>query len=215
MVEREKGYREERIRFSGSGLELEGVLHLPPGEEACPGVVVCHPHPLYGGDMWSSVVMVICQALAGASIVGFRFNFRGVGQSQGSFCDGIGEREDVTAALKMLSLSGRVDPGRIGLAGYSFGAVVAAAVAFEEQRVRALALVSPPLSVPGWEQLVSYARPKLVLSGSEDNFVSTDWLQRLSLMGQGEVVLGADHFWGGYEDSLAARVASFFAFSLR
>jgi len=211
MVEKGKGCREERLKFSVASLELEGILHLPPAEGSSPGVVVCHPHPLYGGDMSSSVVVAICRALAEASIIAFRFNFRGVGRSQGSFADGIGEREDVEAALALLSSVERAEPARMGLAGYSFGAAVASAVAFEEERVRALALVSPSLPAASWEQLGRYAKPKFLLCGSEDSFVSAERLRRLPDPYQWEVIPGADHFWWGYEGKLATKVSTFFA----
>ncbi len=88
-----------RVRFSTSGVVLEGILEKPKGEAPFPAVAVCHPHPLYGGDMYNNVVSVICQALARESIATLRFNFRGVGQSEGNHEEGIGEQEDVRAAM--------------------------------------------------------------------------------------------------------------------
>ena len=86
---------ENRVKFPCSDLILEGMTVVPESKGPFPGVVVCHPHSLYGGEMNNNVVVPICQALAQASIASLRFNFRGVGASQGKFAEGIGEREDV------------------------------------------------------------------------------------------------------------------------
>ena len=213
MVEREK-VTQEHIRFSADGLELEGVLHMPKGEGPFPAVAVCHPHPLYGGDMHNDVVLAVCSGLARASMAALRFNFRGVGRSQGSHEDGIGEREDVVGALAYLEKASGVNPNRIGLAGYSFGSKVAFPVALQSGIVKALALVSPFLADDEWEQMNGYAVPKLFLCGGEDNFISARQVkQRINgLPGTSrcEIIPGVDHFWWGYEGEIADRVTAFF-----
>src|SRR5688572_2580189 len=90
-----------RIPVSGSAesLVLQGILARPEGFGPFPGVVICHPHPLYGGDMENNVVQVITRALVKQGIAALRFNFRGVGLSGGRHGEGIGEQEDVRAAL--------------------------------------------------------------------------------------------------------------------
>lgn len=217
MVEREE-VTQEYFRFPGAGLELEGILHLPGGDGPFSAVAVCHPHPLFGGDMYNNVVLAICNALAEASIAAFRFNFRGVGRSQGDHADGIGEQEDVVSALAFLESVSRIDANRIGLAGYSFGTKVALPVALRHDRVRALALVSPFLTDSEWEQLKSCQVPKLFLCGSQDSFISPQDVQRLAdgLPGptQCEIIPGADHFWWGYEGEIAWRATGFFKAAL-
>ena len=116
--------REVRLEFKSGGLSLEGVLALPGGTGPFPAVIVCHPHSLYGGSMSNSVVVAICQALARQSIAALRFNFRGVGRSGGNYGGGIDEQEDVRAALALVPSTSEIDPKKIGLAGYSFGAGV-------------------------------------------------------------------------------------------
>ena len=131
------------VTFVSQALTLEGVLHEPAAGGPSPAVAVCHPHPLYGGDMHNEVVVTICERLAAGGIAALRFNFRGVGRSQGSFGGGEAEQEDVRGAityLRGLSSTGSRGPG---LAGYSFGAAVALSTA--DPGVRALAAVSPPL----------------------------------------------------------------------
>ncbi|MFQ5827194.1 MAG: alpha/beta hydrolase, partial [Dehalococcoidia bacterium] len=199
--------------FPCGELTLEGVWHLPDGEGPFPAVVVCHPHPLYGGDMHSSVVVTVSHTLAQKSIIVFRFNFRGVGRSQGSYAEGIGEQKDVRSALFALASDDRVATGRIGLAGYSFGAGVALPVAPEDERVVALAAISPPPQA--LEPLKDYPRPKLILVGSEDAFMPPEELERLAgelpQPTRFEIVNGPDHFWWGYEGQAAQMVADFFA----
>src|SRR4030042_2784931 len=143
---------EQRVAFLSDGLRIEGILHRPAGASLYGAVAVCHPHPLYGGDMGNSVVVAICNGLVAEGMGALRFNFRGVGGSEGSFGGGGEERGDVRAALDYLEGEQAVDGGRIGLAGYSFGALVALAAV--DERVRGVAAVSPPLAMQGlsaWE----------------------------------------------------------------
>lgn len=205
---------ESHTMFPCGDLMLEGAWHLPAGEGPFPAVVVCHPHPLYGGSMSNNVVLGVCQALVKKETIAFRFNFRGTGRSQGSFGGGIEEQQDVMAALDFVSSQPKVEKGKIGIAAYSFGSVAASPVAPRDKRVRALALISPPLPDATWQELASYPQPKLVLSGSQDMFVSPAGLEQLvsglSEPKQLEIISGADHFWWGYEEELGAKVATFF-----
>ena len=203
---------ETRVKFPCGDLILEGAITVPESKSPFAGVIVCHPHPLYGGAMDNNVVVPICQALAQASIASLRFNFRGVGASQGKFADGIGEREDIVAAISYMSTLDAVDKDRIGLCGYSFGGAVSLEVAPADERVKALALISPAIST--YVPLKQYTKPKLIMCGGADQFVSIISLQRLAEElpppNDFELVSGADHFWGGYEDKVAARIAAFF-----
>ncbi len=194
-------------------ISLEAVWHFPEGSGPFPAVIVCHPHPLYGGSMSSNVVFAICQALAQKSMAALRFNFRGVGKSGGEFGEGIAEQEDIKAALDFVAATANIDQKRKGLAGYSFGAGVALPVAAQDKRVSLLALISPALAEEGWEQLKSYARPKLVIAGDSDFVIPRAQLAKLAgdMPEQYQVIAGADHFWGGYEEELAEKLSRFFA----
>ncbi|RLC92741.1 MAG: hypothetical protein DRI39_05980 [Chloroflexi bacterium] len=217
MVERQE-VSQEYVRFPTGDIELEGILHLPPGSPTVPAVVVCHPHPLFGGDMHNNVVLAVCHGLAQASIASLRFNFRGVGGSGGSHDEGIGEQRDVIAALAYLRSMGQIDSSRIGLAGYSFGTKVAAPVALGDDKVRALALISPFLMSWEWDRMAGCALPKLFLCGSDDSFVAAEEVQRrvevLPEPKKCHIVSGADHMWWGYEGTIAEAVATFFASAL-
>jgi len=193
---------------------LEGILIIPEGAGLFPAVIVCHPHPLYGGSMDNNVVSSLSETLTQASLVSFKFNFRGVGGSQGEFGQGIGEREDVEAAISFISTVNEVDSKRIGLAGYSAGAGFALPVGFNDDRIKALAAVSPPLPMFDFDFLKSCPKPKFLISGSGDELIPTDqfleFCRNLPEPKECESIEGADHFWWGYESRLAAKVVAFF-----
>ena len=202
------------ITFPCGDISLEGVWHFPENTEQLPAVIVCHPHPLYGGNMSSNIVFAICQALAQQSIAALRFNFRGVGKSSGTFGEGIAEQEDVKAALALISSTPNIDQKRIGLAGYSFGASVALPVAVQDGRVNLLALVSPALLDSGWEQLKGYTKPKFLIAGDNDFVIPQQqfWqhIKDIPEPKQCQVISGADHFWEGFEEEVAHKVTQFF-----
>jgi alpha/beta superfamily hydrolase len=203
------------ISFLSDGLKLEGLLHLPEAaSEAAPapGVVVAHPHPQYGGDMYNSVVQAVCEAALSAGVAALRFNFRGVGFSDGAFDNGVGERRDVDAALNYLRGVPEVDAGRVGLCGYSFGAMVA--VAYADKRTDLAALVSvanPTQRGPRLE--LRLPTPTLFITGDRDNYCDAELLQEYrTQIGDDvavHVVPGVDHFWVGSEERLKEAVARF------
>jgi alpha/beta superfamily hydrolase len=188
----------------GGSVALEARVSIPGGARA--GVVLCHPHPLYGGDMDSHVVIQAAQACAARNVATLRFNFRGVGASTGKHDAGRGEQEDVRAALA--DLRRRLPAGApVALAGYSFGAAVAAAVA-ADTAVEGLALIAPPLRItPLTPPAVS--GPFLIVVGAEDQYCPPESLatirdaeSRVTLT----VIDGADHFFFGAQDALGAAV---------
>ncbi len=206
--------KKDRVKFRCGQLSLEGILAIPEGTGPFPTIIVCHPHPLYGGNMDNNVVNSICEALTQASFISFKFNFRGVGESEGEFSQGIGEQEDVDAAISFVTTLNEADSNRVGLAGYSAGAGFSLPVATRDARIKALATVSLPLSMSDPEFLTGCSKPKLLISGSRDDFTPTShflkFCQNLPEPKQCHIIDGADHFWRGYEAELAAKVATFF-----
>jgi uncharacterized protein len=192
-----------------AGLVLEGALALPPGARR--GVVVCHPHPLYGGDMDNPVVTTVAQACTGAGLAALRFNFRGVGGSGGAWDEGRGEQADVRAALS--HLRGRLRaPARLALAGYSFGAAMSAAVAEAGEPPAGLALVAPPLAMRPWQPPSSLVidGPVLLTAGDGDQYCPVAALAALARAlptATLTVIDGTDHFFFTGLDRLAAAVA--------
>ncbi len=199
-----------RVQIPCGSLTLEGALHEVASESPCPAAVVCHPHPLYGGNMDNNVVVAVAGALASGNVVALRFNFRGTDGSGGVFGGGVAEREDVAAALAFLAGQPGIDAGRLGLVGYSFGAMVALTASAPE--ARAVVAVSPPFvaSEPP-AQLPDCA--VLLVTGERDDIAPAAPLramaeragQRCEVM----VLPAADHFWWGQEGSLAEEVLRF------
>lgn len=207
-----------KVRFPSGKLSLEGVLGIPDGAGPFPAVVVCHPHPLYGGSMDNNVVYAVFKALFGASFVTLKFNFRGVGSSEGKFSDGKGEQEDVSAAIDFVGGVKPVDVSRIGLAGYSAGAAFAFPVGVKDARVKALAAISPPLTMFDFEAIKSSPKPKILIIGNQDDLIPVERFREvchdMAAPEECVVISGADHFWQGLEAGLADKVVAFFTSSL-
>jgi len=203
-----------RVTFPSGELFLEGIVAIPQGAGPLPAIIVCHPHPLYGGSMDNNVVYSLCVTLTKASFVSFKFNFRGVGGSKGEFGQGIGEQADVEAAISFIGSLKEIDSARIGLVGYSAGAGFALPTGSSDGRIKALAAVSPPLNMFSFDFLKSCPKPKFLISGSRDNFTPADqfleFCQNLAEPKQCEIIEGADHFWWEYESRLAIKVTAFF-----
>jgi len=185
----------ERIFIQVDDFNIEGILTASPGEKA---VVVTHPHPLYGGDMNNYVVTSIVSAYQQKGYTTLRINFRGVGQSGGKHADGIGEQEDVRAALAYLNDLGKTS---IDLAGYSFGSRVNAMGLDSFDIVRNLVMVSPPVAFMDFSFLGFNSKIKLVISGSNDDIAPPAIIKELMPTWNPEaefrVLNGIDHFYSG------------------
>jgi alpha/beta superfamily hydrolase len=205
---------ESRVRFPSGDLsiELEGIFHLPDGPGPFPAAIVCHPYPPAGGSMAVPVVRTIARALAEAGIAALRFNFRSVGDSEGAFDDGRGEVEDVAGALEWLNVRPGVDPDRLALVGYSFGAAIALVQATRTDRPCPLALIGLPLT---WNLPLPPAdrRPWLLVAGERDQFCPLPDLhtfaQQLKDDVKVHIVAGTDHFLSGREPEVAGVVTNF------
>jgi alpha/beta superfamily hydrolase len=218
-----------------SAISLEGILHTVDDEGPWPAAVVCHPHPLGGGNMYNAVVSALARSLAARGVMALRFNFRGVGRSGGQHDYGRGERADVRGALDWLLAQPGVDAQRVSLVGYSFGAWVGLAQAQVEARVSAVAAVGltawhydaefarthsiPDLGTERWQAepdfLRSFNRPKLLVTGEFDSFAPPHLLgklaDRLPPPKALHVVRGTDHFLLGREQEVGSLVAGFIA----
>jgi alpha/beta superfamily hydrolase len=214
-------FPDERVSFDSEGVALEGALTTPNPDtigkagfdmDRIPGLVVCHPHPLYGGTMDNTVVTAISEACAKSGRRCLRFNFRGVGGSRGAHGDGKGEVVDVLSALGYLR--GLKRSGRVDLAGYSFGAMMALKAALKDKEVGRLACVALPVDY--YEEVDLDPRPELevlLVCGERDDIAQPSSirkvLERLGDRGSFELVPGADHFFGGRTDAVGELVAEF------
>jgi uncharacterized protein len=139
---------EERVSFKSGELTLEGLLAKPEGSDPVRGGVICHPHPLYGGSMYNNVVDAALAAMWELGWATLRFNFRGVGASEGEHTSGPGEAADAAAAVEFLTEQPGVQRDGAILAGYSFGAMAAMAAAPQISKLAALTLIALPLQMP-------------------------------------------------------------------
>jgi alpha/beta superfamily hydrolase len=207
--------KETGLFFASRGeeaIQLEGILHHPGGRNL-PAAIICHPHSLYGGSMDVSLVVGIAQTLAERGIIALRFNFRGVGRSEGAFGDGVGELDDVAGAVDFLLQEESVDAEKLYLVGYSFGAWVGLHHAEHDPRICSAVAIGLPMQQLEEGFLGGYARPKLFVAGENDSICPTDMLHRFveSLPPPKEVRIlsGADHFLIGREKEVAEAVADF------
>ena len=196
-------------------MALEGSLHLPAETGRFPGVVICHPHPRYGGDMYNIVVASLADKICDTGIAALRFNFRGVDLSEGEFDGGVGEIQDATEAMNYLSLCDNVDASRIGIAGYSFGAAIAIAAASQGNLAQAIVSVACPSRVFNEMSARELLPPKLLILGEYDHdfpvqqfrFMARRYTEPKAV----EVIGGADHFFGGHVAEVAALATDFFS----
>ncbi len=195
--------QEQRVEIPGADLRLEGRLQAGPGALAA---LVLHPHPKYGGDMDNHVVLALRDALRALDATTLRFNFRGAGQSEGQFHGHGGEVDDARAALACLR---EAAPGRrIVLAGYSFGASIAASLAGDED-VAGLVLISLPVGMMGTPAIGPDVKTLLV-TGDRDHIAPPEALEPLAFDGRELVVVpGADHGWWPGVDALRDVVLTF------
>jgi len=188
-----------RITFGTSGLYLEGRLNHNGFSQAA---LITHPHPLYGGDMDNSVVSLVADTYAREGWSTLRFNFRGAGNSEGQFDDGIGEQEDVRTAIQYLRHEGYE---RIDLAGYSFGAWVLAEWARKQHaHPHRLIFLAPPVAFIHFGQRSAIPGLAHVFVGSLDDLAPSE--QIASALPQWHpdarlcVIPGGDHsFWGHFQ----------------
>lgn len=198
----------ESFDIAGPAGRLECILMRPDSAPVAAGVV-CHAHPRHGGVMHFKVVFRAARALQHAGIAALRFNFRGVGRSEGIHDEGRGEQDDVRAALAEVE---RRFPGLpLVVGGFSFGSTMALRAGCGDARVRALFALGFPLTMlPDTGFLAGCRAPRLFVQGENDEFGNGPALQALvePLPQPRELVIvpGADHFFTGHLDQVQEAV---------
>jgi uncharacterized protein len=204
--------------LEGPAGRLEALVNAG-AEDATHAAVVCHPHPLFGGTMHNKVVFHTMKALNSLGFPVLRFNFRGAGLSRGEHAHGVGEVEDVGAALDWLAAEYHLP---LILAGFSFGAAVGLRAASQDARVQSLVGIGTPVApvaageeeprIYSFDFLQDCAKPKLFVSGARDRFGPREKLQALmaSIPEPKKLVVieGADHFFEGRLRELREAVES-------
>lgn len=188
-----------KFSLPGPAGQLEVMTSFPETPRAPLTIaVICHPHPLFSGTMHNKVVYTLARCFNGMGLATLRFNFRGVGLSQGDYDEGNGETDDLLAILDWLK---ECRPeSAIWLAGFSFGAYIAARVA-KIRSVQQLICVAPPIVNFPFKELPPFPCPWLVIQGDEDEVVSPSavfsWLDSLKPPPEIIKIQGASHFFHG------------------
>lgn len=198
---------EEPVHFEAINIKIEGLFRSMPGDK---GVVITHPHPLYGGNMYNNVVESLVRIYQLAGHTTLRFNFRSVGSSEGEYDNGIGEQEDVKAALHYLTQRGKK---ALDLAGYSFGSWVNALAISEVDTVDRMVMISPPVAFMDFKSVGLTPQIQLVVAGSRDQIAPPkligNMLPTWNPRAHFEIIDGADHFYLGYTGKLESLLTAY------
>lgn len=199
-----------RGSLKGPAGDLEYRLDMPKNA-ARAVALICHPHPLYGGTMDNKVVYTLSRAALACDCVSLRFNFRGVGASDGPHDHGKGELEDAKFLLELLRSSHPELP--VFLCGFSFGAYVALSVAAADDALAGLVTIAPPLAYAADQPVPQPQCDWLLVHGDADDVVSfEDTQSRAQGMQQPPhwvTAEGAGHFFHGQLGLLREQVEPF------
>ncbi len=196
--------------IAGPAGDLELAIHV--GLDPIGSLIVCHPHPLGGGSMNNKVVTSLLRAAQEQGLATVRFNFRGVGASQGQHDHGRGEQDDMRCVLAHVQSLGF--PPRLLLAGFSFGSFIAASVAataLAPWQLQGLLLVAPPVHNYPFATL-SLSTPTWVLQGDGDELVAVDevraWVAQTPAVRRLDIVTACGHFFHGHLERVRAFMAA-------
>ncbi len=195
-------------------ITLEGILEYPnQTENLLPAAVICHPHPLYGGNMHNNVVRALKRGLLDKNFVVLRFNFRGVEGSWGKHGNGIDEIQDVLSAIDFLESSRGIRRDQILVAGYSFGCWVGLKAASSDKRANLLVGISPPADMYDFSFLESELRPKMLVVGDRDFVCSVPnfnkLVDQLPDPKMTKILANTDHLHFGKEQALVKELNAF------
>jgi alpha/beta superfamily hydrolase len=206
---------ERPISFSSRGqssLLLEGVLHTPNDAELAPIIILCHPQPA-SSDMNDTLNSALARKLAEMGMFALRFNFRGVGKSQGQQTDGRLEPLDVAGAIDFALTQPGGNPAKICVIGHGFGAYIAFLYAPFDPRIRTVVSISLPLfrAESGFPK--PFERPKLFITGEFDEICPLYKLEPFVEQLKGpkgiKVIVGARYLMRGYEDATVTTILKY------
>lgn len=192
-------FPEERQEFllRGPAGQLECVADVPdPAEERPATIVICHPHPLHGGTMHNKVVTIIERSMRELGLRTIRFNFRGVGESEGEHDEGYGETDDLFAVTEFVRRTRPDD--QLWLGGFSFGSYIATRAA-QNLQLGQLICIAPPVDRYDFSELQHPGCPWLVVQGDEDEVVNIEdvlnWEETVDPRPDVVVMERASHFF--------------------
>lgn len=206
---------EKSLLLDGPCGVLEAQLDCPRGVEVASVrsfAVIAHPHPQYGGTMSNKVVHYLSRTMNELGMPALRFNFRGVGASEGGYADGVGEVEDLLAAVRWMRM--RFPEAGLWLAGFSFGSYVALRAAAELQPVQ-LITVAPPVNIFTIPAPSLVTAPWVLVQGGQDEVVPAGevlrWVEQLASPPELLYLEQAGHFFHGRLNELRERLLDHFS----
>jgi uncharacterized protein len=174
------------------------------------GVVITHPHPLYGGNMDNPVVIETARAFSRKGFTTLRFNFRGTGGSTGMYDNGQGEQSDVITALSFLKDRGCK---ALFLAGYSFGSRINASVVAGGSDITDHIMISPPVAFMSFDDIAVLPSTGLIITGQIDEIAPPKRIQahidRWGITPQFDIIPGCDHFYDKRLDSIQKSLSDY------
>lgn len=192
---------ENKVFLPGAAGKVEAILHLPKDDkdiEIKAIMICCHPHPVYGGTMTNKVVHTVCKTFSKMGVPSLRFNFRGVGQSDGSYDAGVGESEDLLIIARLMQE--HWPEQELWLSGFSFGSWIATQCAVELEASQLLT-IAPPIGRFDFETYTLPSCPWFVLMGDADDVVDPktvfDWIDNQENPPELEKFEGTGHFFHG------------------
>ena len=203
------------VIINGPEGRLEG-RYTHGAEPDAPIALFLHPHPQHGGTMNNRVVYTLYNTFAARGFSCLRFNFRGVGRSQGSFDDGQGELSDAASALDWLQTKNQ-DAPQCWIAGFSFGAWIGMQLLMRRPEIRGFISIAPPANMYDFSFLAPCPASGLVVQGDKDEIVPPDSVEKLieKLRQQKGVTIdhriipGANHFFHGAMDKMIGHVGGY------
>ena len=203
------------IIFNGPDGRLEGRYHKSTIKDA-PIAVVLHPHPLHGGNMNNRVVYTLYNAFADSGFSVLRFNFRGVGRSQGSYDSGAGELSDAAYAFDWLQQVNTTS-NLCWIGGYSFGALIAMQLMMRRPEIEGFVSVAPPADSEDFSFLAPCPSSGIIIHGEDDTNVPLESVKKLAskLDGQKNIsvgfqsIKGTDHFFKDKIEELSSAVSTY------
>lgn len=203
------------IIFNGPEGRLEG-RYQPGRSQTAPIAMVLHPHPQYGGTMNAKVVYNLYRTFAERGFSVLRFNFRGVGRSQGQFDDGLGELSDAASALDWLQIN-NPNATSCWVGGFSFGAWIGMQVMMRRPEIRGFISVAPPANLYDFTFLAPCPSSGLIIQGSDDEIVTPSSVEKLvqkvrtqkSIVVEHTIIKGGNHFFEGKLEELDSAVNAY------
>lgn len=206
---------ERAITFYSKGqpaLLLEGVLHIPARVEQSPVVILCHPQPA-SSDMQDTLTVALARSLTASGMLAMRFNFRGVGRSQGQQTDGRMEPLDLAGAIDAAMTYPGINANKVCAIGHGFGANIALMYGPYDARIRTVVAISLLLYRVGSGFPKAFERPKLFVTGEFDEICPLHKLEPFVEQQPGpkgiKVITGARHLMRGYEEATVDAIRNY------